>query len=243
MGKGRNYDAEARDHPDHRYAYEFDYRMHRYMMRSFQKSFISGNALELGCYHGNFTKLLCQQFSDVEVVDASRECIEEAAKTVANAATFHHSTFDEFSPNHRFSNIFLIHTLEHLDEPVEVLSKVATWLTSNGRVFLASPNAHAASRQIAVSMGLIPYASAVTPAERAHGHRVTYSFDTLAAVIQAAGLKVESRGGVFFKALANFQLDKALAAGIITQQYLDGCYVLGYQYPDMCSSIFFVCEN
>jgi hypothetical protein len=54
-------------------------------------------------------------------------------------------------------------------------------------------------------MGLISHNAAVTPAEAEHGHRCTYSLDTLERDAVAAGLKVVHRSGIFFKALANFQ--------------------------------------
>jgi hypothetical protein len=105
------------------------------------------------------------------------------------------------------------------------------------------PNARAASRQIAVHMGMISHHAAVTPSETAHGHRVTYSFDTLERDARAAGLRVAHRAGIFFKALANFQWDRLLASDIITADYLEGCYQLGHLYPDLCASIFLVCER
>jgi hypothetical protein len=117
------------------------------------------------------------------------------------------------------------------------------WLADGGRFFLVCPNAHAPSRQIAVKMGLITHNSAVTPAESEHGHRRTYSLDTLERDAVAAGLKVTHRSGIFFKALANFQWDRLLQTDIISQEYLDGCYELGQQYPDLCSSIFLMCER
>lgn len=237
----RNYDSEAKDHPEHQYAYDFDYRMHRYMMKTFGSQLLEGRALELGCFHGHFTKLICERFADVEVVEASAECIAEA-RNVAGAARFHHSTFERFMPTSRYQNIFLIHTLEHLDARVDVLRRIGDWLAPGGRLFVATPNAHAASRQIAVNMGLITHCSAVTPAELAHGHRVTYTLDTLAADLRAAGLRIQTRGGVCFKALANFQMDGGLRAGVISPAYLDGCYELGLVYPDLCSSIYCVCE-
>ena len=49
--------------------------------------------------------------------------------------------------------------------------------------------------------------------------------------------------GIFFKALANFQWDKLLGTDIISLEYLEGCYQLGQQYPDLCSSIFLMCEK
>ena len=239
----RNYDKEAKDRPEHQYAYGFDYRMHHYMMRAFENQMVDGNALELGCYHGHFTGMLCQRFRDVEVVEASAECITEADKHVSGAAKFHHGTFEHFAPTRRYANIFLIHTLEHLDARGEMLRKMASWLDDNGRLFVATPNAHAASRQIAVNMGLIAHGAAVTPAEQAHGHRITYSLDTLTAEIRAAGLRIRERGGIVFKGLANFQMDAALEAKIISTEYLDACYELGRVYPDLCSSIYCVCER
>lgn len=239
----RNYDLEARDTPEHQYAYDFDYLMHEYMLRTFAPFQAAGSALELGCFQGNFTRLLTQRFQQVEVVEASAECIGVAKVNSGGSAIFHHRTFETFEPTRRYDNIFLIHTLEHLDQPVEVLRRIKGWLAPGGRFFVATPNAHAASRQIAVNMGLIKYAAAVTPAEDAHGHRVTYSLDTLAADIADAGLRPVTRGGVFFKGLANFQLDAAFKAGIISKEYMDGCYQLGLVYPDLCSSIYYVCES
>ena len=60
---------------------------------------------------------------------------------------------------------------------------------------------------------------------------------------KAAGLKVTFRSGVFFKAMANFQWDQILKTDIISKEYLDGCFALGQQYPELCSSIFLVCEK
>jgi hypothetical protein len=92
-------------------------------------------------------------------------------------------------------------------------------------------------------MGLVTHNSAVTPAEAAHGHRRTYSLDTLERDAVTAGLHVAHRSGIFFKALANFQWDRLLQTDIISPEYLDGCYKLGQQYPDLCSSIFLMCER
>ena len=138
----------------------------------------------------------------------------------------------------------LTHVLEHLDDPVLVLKRINDeWLAENGRFFLVCPNANAPSRQIAVKMGLITHNTAVTSAEADHGHRCTYTLDTLERDAVAAGLKVVHRSGIFFKALANFQWDRLLQTDIISKEYLEGCYKLGQQYPDLCSSIFLMCER
>jgi len=83
----------------------------------------------------------------------------------------------------------------------------------------------------------------VTGAEAAHGHRITYSLDTIERDAKAGGLKIIFRSGIFFKALANFQWDRLLKTDIISSEYLDACYELGQQHPDLCSSIFLICEK
>jgi 2-polyprenyl-3-methyl-5-hydroxy-6-metoxy-1,4-benzoquinol methylase len=238
----RNYDAEAKSHPNHLYAYAFDYLMHDYMLRTFAPLLREGSVLELGCFEGNFTRLLEARFPAVDVVDASADCIAVASVKSGPSVRFVHSRFETFDPVQGYDNIFLIHTLEHLDRPVEVLRRVSNWLAEGGRLFVAVPNARAASRQIAVEMGLLAHTEAITQAEVAQGHRITYAFDTLGRDLKAAGLNIVTTGGVFFKGLANFQIDAALKAGILSKAYMDGCFALGLTYPDLCSSIYAVCE-
>ena len=100
------------------------------------------------------------------------------------------------------------------------------------------PERERASRQIAVKMGIVAHNAAVMPSEAEHGHRRTYALDTLERDAVAAGLRVIHRSGIFFKALANFQWDQLLKTDIISKEYLEGCYSLGQQYPDLCSRIF-----
>jgi hypothetical protein len=92
-------------------------------------------------------------------------------------------------------------------------------------------------------MGLISNNNAITESEKKHGHNITYTLDTLERDITESGLEILHRSGIFFKALANFQWDRLLSTDIISKEYLDGCFKLGQQYPDLCSSIMFVCKK
>lgn len=241
----RNYDRESQDALGHKYAYNFDFDvMHPYMLRSFTPFLVDGNALELGSFRGDFTRRLRERFTDITCVEASGEAAAAAQAEFGDTVRIVHGTFEKVDLGKTFDNIVLTHVLEHLDDPVGVLARVnRDWLSERGRLFLVCPNANAASRQIAVKMGIISHQSAVTPAELEHGHRITYSLDTLERDARAAGLNVVHRSGIFFKALANFQWDRLLATDIISPAYLDGCYQLGQVYPDLCSSIFLVCER
>lgn len=245
MTDARDYDAEFRDTADHRYAYDFDFDvMHRYMMDAYRSFRRPGNVLELGSFKGDFTRRLADDYDDITCVEASGEAIAEARSRLGGGIHFVHALFEDAVLPRRYDNVILAHVLEHLDDPVGTLKRINDdWLSDSGRLFLVCPNANAPSRQIAVKMGLISHNAAVTPSEAAHGHRITYSLDTLERDAAAAGLKVIHRSGIFFKALANFQWDRLLRTDIISPEYLDGCYALGQQYPDLCSSIYLVCER
>ena len=248
MTNKRNYNVElddAKNKANEKYAYSFDFDvLHPYMIKSFTPFFNKGSLLELGSYKGNFTEKLLSYFNDITCVEASDTAIEDAKIKLGNNVNFVNALFESVSLPNRYNNIVLTHVLEHLDDPVRVLKRINDeWLTEKGRFFLVCPNANAPSRQIAVKMGLISHNTAVTPAEAVHGHRCTYTLDTLERDAVAAGLKVIYRSGIFFKALANFQWDRLLQTDIISKEYLEGCYQLGQQYPDLCASIFLLCEK
>jgi 2-polyprenyl-3-methyl-5-hydroxy-6-metoxy-1,4-benzoquinol methylase len=244
--KRRNYNQEMQDTKEHKYAYNFDFDvMHKYMLKSFEPFFYGGKALELGSFKGDFTWRLFPYFQDITCVEASDEALGTAKKRYYDQSNISYieNVFEALELTEKYDAIFLMHTLEHLDNPVLVLKKIKSWLSPKGKLYLVVPNANAPSRQIAVKMGLITHNSAVTPSEKEHGHHITYTLDTLERDVKAAGLSIFYRTGIFFKALANFQWDKLLATDIISDAYLDGCYALGQQYPDLCSSIFFLCGN
>jgi 2-polyprenyl-3-methyl-5-hydroxy-6-metoxy-1,4-benzoquinol methylase len=245
MSNNRDYNKELKDTAEHQYAYGFDFDvMHPYMLQSFAPFFRDGNALELGSFKGDFTRRLAEHFNDLTCVEASNEAMGVARQSLDGRVKFVNSRFEEATLPGKYDNIILTHVLEHIDDPVGVLGRInREWLSDTGRFFLVCPNANAPSRQIAVKMGLISHNAAVTPAEREHGHRCTYTLDTLERDATQAGLKVVYRSGIFFKALANFQWDRLLQTDIISRDYLDGCFKLGQQYPDLCSSIFLLCEK
>lgn len=245
MSNQRDFNKEFDDNVGRKYSYDFDYDvMQPFMIKAFSPFFVKGSLLELGSFKGEFTKRYLPFFDDVTCVEASDTAVAAAQKMLGSKVKIYTSLFEDVKLPKKYDNIVMTHVLEHVDDPVKVLKRVNDeWLSDGGRFFLVCPNANAPSRQIAVKMGLITHNSAVTEAEKAHGHHITYTLDTLEREAKAAGLKVSYRSGIFFKALANFQWDKLLKTDIISKEYLEGCYQLGQQYPDLCSSIFLMCEK
>jgi 2-polyprenyl-3-methyl-5-hydroxy-6-metoxy-1,4-benzoquinol methylase len=243
MQTARDHDAEFDDDAGRRYAYDFDHIMRGYMMRTLRPWFRGGPALEVGCYDGASTALLAAEFADLTVVEASAALIERARGRVPPEVRFVHGLVEQVQLEARYRAIFLVHTLEHIDPPGPALAALRGALAPDGLLFVVVPNADAASRQIAVKMGLIAHNAAVTEPERRHGHRCTYRFDTLERELRDAGFGIAARGGIVFKPLANFQFDRLLADGILGLDYIEGCYALGQQYPELCASIHAVCTR
>ncbi len=227
----------------------FDRRMRGYMMRALapwmppDRGDRAPRALQMGCFHGDLTVNLAAAYGDLTVVDAQETFLEHTRKRVPSRVRFARSLFERWRPAERFDAIFLVHTLEHVIDPVTVLARAADWLADGGRLFVVVPNGNAPSRQIAVKMGVIPDLAALTRSDIQHGHRRTYFMDTLERDVRAAGLAAVGAGGVFFKPLANFQLDALDGSAIVSEGYMEGCYELGKKYPDLSASIFVVAER
>jgi 2-polyprenyl-3-methyl-5-hydroxy-6-metoxy-1,4-benzoquinol methylase len=241
---GRDHDLEFRDNSERRYAYDFDHIVRKYLLDRLAPAMKRGGAaLELGAYKGDMTEQLLEYFEEIDVIEASGILADEVSQRFPGRAFVTTGLFEEVAPGRLYQNIFLVHTLEHLDEPVSVLKRIGTWLTDDGSLFVGVPNANALSRQIAVHMGLISHNSAVTQGEFEHGHRRTYSLDTLLADVRAAGLHVVDFGGVIVKPLANYQFDRALSEGIVSPEFVGACDSLASVLPDLSSTIFVTCQR
>lgn len=240
----RDYVGETLDNEHRAYAYSFDYEvMHPLMMRAFSPHFVGQSVLEIGSFEGRFTELLLQRFPRVTCIEASPDAARIARERLDSKAEIHCVEIEQWETIDRFENIVLTHVLEHVVDPVAVLQAVAERLLApGGRVFVACPNANAASRRIAVIMGLISHHSAVTAGEALHGHQRTYSLDTLRRDVVAAGLSPLEQSGIFFKQFANFQWDAILPLGIVSDDFINASYLLGREYPDLCASIFVVAK-
>jgi 2-polyprenyl-3-methyl-5-hydroxy-6-metoxy-1,4-benzoquinol methylase len=242
----RDYNLEATNNASRLYNYGFDLQIRKSLIKRFDKHVSinsSKSCLEIGSFDGSMTELLLDSHDFINVVEPSSEMAKLLKQKFPNSVKVTQSTIESVNLDHSFDYIYLIHTLEHLDNPVDALKKIGTLLAPNGVVLVAVPNARALSRQIAVEMGLIAYHAAVTEGEKLQGHCRTYTLDTLASDIHAAGFRIIYSGGVLLKTLANFQFDAALESGIVSQGYIEAIDGLSEIYPDLSSSIYAVIGN
>ena len=218
----------------------FDAAMRGFMMRTFEPWFRDGPCLQVGCAHGDQTSLLLARHPDITVVEPAPEFIAVARTALGDKVRFVEGLIEDFRTDDRYETIFFSHVLEHVHDPIAVLAHLRDLLTPTGRLFLVVPNAEAASRRIAVKMGALSHLEALSVADEAAGHRRVYRMDTLGRDVRNAGLKIETTGGIFFKPLANFQLDARSGGPLISAAFREGCFELGKEHPTLSASIYVV---
>ncbi|MEQ9105926.1 MAG: class I SAM-dependent methyltransferase [Limnobacter sp.] len=197
-----------------------------------------GRALELGCEIGYMSELVAPLVDHLDIVDASELFLEKTRSRGIDNARYFCSLFEEFKSDCKYNFVLASHVLEHLADVQLVLKMVKASLLPDGYLFVAVPNARALSRQLARHMGLIDSLFDLTPNDLRGGHRRVYDRVTLNKELESAGYEIVAQGGIYFKLLADFQLDKMIDSGILQEQQQEGLFRLGNEYPDMCADVF-----
>lgn len=206
----------------------------QYCFSIFKRHIKGGSVLEMGPAEGVMTDLLVQLGLDMTVLEGARGFCEDL-KRRHPSITVCHSLFEEFAPERKFDNIVLGHVLEHVSDPVDILSRAKEWLTPEGRVLAAVPNSRSLHRQAAVLMGMLDFEEELNEADRHHGHRRVYNPETFRHDFMQSGLNIEIFGGYWTKPLSNKQIEDTW-----TPEMLEAFMKLGERYPDIAGEIYVV---
>lgn len=205
-----------------------------YSVRIFSRHWKSGSCLEMGPAEGLATVELVRHFKDLTCVDGAETfCAALRARHPGIKADC--SLFEEYEPGRRFDNIVLGHVLEHVAEPVNILSRAARWLTPGGRIFAAVPNARSFHRQMGVIMGVLGEEHMLNATDLHHGHRRVYDPESFRRDFHLADLRIELFGGYWLKPVTNSQLEAHW-----TPEMIEAAMVVGERYPDVAAEIYVV---
>lgn len=215
---------------------DFDRRMIGFRYAALEPYLRGPAGLELGSAEGEMTHLLMPHFETLTIVDAAGALLDR----IPDAPTLRkvRSLFETFDPRERFDTVIMEHVLEHVDDPVALVTRARGWLAPGGRLLAGVPNAHSIHRLAAVKMGLLAAPGDLNDRDRQLGHRRVYTPQSLRADIEAGGLRVVARGGVFLKPLSNSQIESHW-----DERMIDGFHQLGREFPDLAAEIFVVCES
>lgn len=214
---------------------DFDKRLIRFRYETIKPKLVGPRGLELGPAEGEMTQFLINDFEQLTIVEGSADLLAQIPER-ANLMKVH-ALFEEFRPDRAFDSIILEHILEHVEEPVSLLSMVKNWLAPEGRVFLGVPNGNSIHRLVAVKMGLLKNSCQLNARDLALGHRRIYTPGTLRSDIEKSGLEIVEMGGVYFKPLSNGQIQEHWS-----EEMIRGFYELGKDFPEHAAEIYAVCK-
>ncbi len=209
--------------------------MVRYSFTVANRYLVGTNLLELGPAEGVMTELLAATGKKMTLVEGSRLFCADL-RTRFPQANVVHALFEEFQSNEVFDNIILGHVLEHVQDPVNILSRAKQWLKPNaGRLFAAVPNARSLHRQAAVIMRLLSQEDALNDMDIHHGHRRVFNPESFRNCFYQAGLTIDIFGGYWLKPVSNHQIQESW-----TDAMLNAFMQLGERYPDIAGEIYVV---
>lgn len=195
------------------------------------------SCLDIGSRGGCQTEHVVRHFPSVVAIDAVEEHLLDLRHRFPQIRTIV-SLIEEYDTEERFDCAIMIGFLEHVIDPIGVLTKCRELLKLGGRLMIGVPNARSLHRQIGVAMNMLPRCDALTEGDHKIGHRRVYSWDSLRADIVAAGLDIRSMWGGFLKPLNSAQMARQFSP-----EQIDAFYEVGRQYPDLCNFILAVAER
>jgi SAM-dependent methyltransferase len=170
------------------------------------------SALEVGCGSGSWTRILCQRYEYVDVVDGSQQLLDHVVTENADgsaALVTHHAIIEDFAPvpGQTWQHIYMTFILEHLTNPVSVLREIARWLRPGGKLIVAVPNADSLHRVLACRMGLIQRTDELSANDRRVGHQRVYTLSLLKNHLRQAGFEAVSERSIGLKPLTLKQME------------------------------------
>ncbi len=203
-----------------------------YCFKVLQRHIQGENILEMGPAEGVMTERLATTGKHITVVEGSKLFCESLSKKFPHANVVH-ALFEEFEPKERFDTIILGHVLEHVQDPVDILTRARGWLKPGGVIFAAVPNARSIHRQAAVIMHMLSSEDALNEMDVHHGHRRVFNPESFRSVFSQSGLQIAIFGGYWLKPISNSQLEASW-----TQEMIIAFMQLGERYPDIAGEIY-----
>ncbi len=254
--KIREYEKELSEEVlGEKYKKEFDHKVSKKVMESFEAYMQADHCLEIGCYDGSVTSLLINHYKNVTALDASKDAIIKTTKKIPSETSvlLINQRIEDFLNNPKINNkanifedimdIYFMNIIEHLDNPENVLSTLNKKLQVGSKLFIQVPNVDSLSRRIASMMGILETTDKISEFEWNCGHRNNYSFDSMDNLIRKSGFKIITSFGRGLKTLSSAQLDQAQELGLIEEAYIEALFELDQILPSLAGSICYVAEK
>jgi len=100
--------------------------------------------LDVGCGNGSNMAFIKKKFNpEIYGIEPSKKAVNEGQK---NGLNIYNGTLNDYKTNQKFDIIYLLHVIEHLDNPKETLTKIMHLLKPNGKLVIGTPNTNSLER-------------------------------------------------------------------------------------------------
>jgi 2-polyprenyl-3-methyl-5-hydroxy-6-metoxy-1,4-benzoquinol methylase len=175
------------------------------------------------------------RFDRITFVDKDKRILEKLkGKFTGSVAScdFINTNFEDLKFDKKFDTVIMFHVLEHIEDPIELLKKVKTWI--NGHLLIIVPNADSIHRLLGVKMKLIKNNDTLDILDRTVGHKRVYDLPLLRNHLRLAGFFVYHRGGIMLKPFHNTLMNT------LSNKQIKGLMKVGHDFIDNCADIFVV---
>lgn len=216
--------------------YDFDnnIQLNWYPQRILRVAENAKSILELGLGHGFTTTIFENHFDKHLVLDASPAVIENFRKRFPDChAEIIETYFENFKSDEKFDLIVLGFILEHVDNPVEIMSYYKRFLAPQGKMFVTVPNAEVMNRRLGHLAGMLEDMQQLSDHDRMCGHKRYYTVKSLTEEVRMAGYEIERMEGIYLKPFTTLQMISLN----FNQKVIDALCTLGVDYPELCCGI------
>jgi len=217
--------------------YDFDNQilLNWYPQRILTRSQGAQSLLELGLGHGFATNQFSGIFERHLVLDGSAAVIENFHKSFPTChSEIVETYFENFETEEKFDIVVMGFILEHVDDPLQIMSKFKNYLAPGGKLFLAVPNAEVLNRRLGHLAGMLPDMQTLSPNDVLLGHKRYYTVNSLSSDVDRAGFKIDKLEGIYLKPFTTAQMVSLDLPPSVIQALCE----VGIDYPELSCGIF-----
>ena len=215
---------------DNLYDFDNEILLTWYPQRILQHAGSAGSLLELGLGHGYTTDIFSRQFARHVVLEGSPAVIQTFREKHTDCrAVIVETWFESFATDERFDVIVMGFILEHVDDPLLILSRFRDFLAPGGKMFIAVPNAAVLNRRLGQLAGLLDNLTTLSKNDLLLGHQRFYTVDTLSDIITQAGCGVDRLEGIYLKPFTTSQIVSLQ----LDRKVIDALCSVGIDYPEL----------
>lgn len=209
----------------------------KYAYEKIENYFCGDNVLELGSDGSSTSSILVRWSKKLTVVDMADKFSSQIKNDKKlKKVEFVLSSWEEYKPKEKYSDIFLTDSLEHVINPVELLKLIKKWLREDGRLHIVVPNALSVHRLLGVEMGFLASPYELNDNDISSNHIKVYDHNILKQEVRQAGLNIVTCDGVQFKP----NTDRQLAD--LDDSFSRALNNLSYMFNENCAEIYICCS-